>query len=49
MYIAASNVRGFFVSQWLELCDKFVYHNTIVRVSRYTLGIDTLHDMAYLR
>ena len=26
---------------------KFAYHDTIVRVSRYTLGIDTSHDMAY--
>ena len=26
---------------------KFTYHNTIVRVSRYTLDIDTSHDMAY--
>ena len=25
---------------------KFVYHDTIVRVSQYTLGIDTSHDMA---
>ena len=28
---------------------KFAYHDTIVRVSRYTLGIDTSHDMAYMR
>ena len=28
---------------------KFAYHDSIVRVSRYTLGIDTLHDMAYMR
>ena len=28
---------------------KFVYHDTIVRVSRYTLGIDTSHDMGYMR
>ena len=27
---------------------KFAYHNTIVLVSRYTLGIDSLHDMAYM-
>ena len=27
----------------------FAYHDTIVRVSRYTLGIDTSHDMAYMR
>ena len=26
---------------------KFAYHDTIVLVSQYTLGIDTLHDMAY--
>ena len=28
---------------------KFVYHDTIVRVLQYTLGIDTSHDMAYMR
>ena len=28
---------------------KFAYHDTIVRVSRYILGIDTSHDMAYMR
>ena len=28
---------------------KFAYHDTIVRVSRYTLGTDTSHDMAYMR
>ena len=28
---------------------KFAYHDTVVRVSRYTLGIDTSHDMAYMR
>ena len=28
---------------------KFAYHDSIVRVSRYTLGIDTSHDMAYMR
>ena len=27
----------------------FAYHDTIVMVSRYTLGIDTSHDMAYMR
>ena len=28
---------------------KFAYHDTIVRVSRYTLDIETSHDMAYMR
>jgi len=27
---------------------KFAYHNTKALVSRYTLGIDSLHDMAYM-
>ena len=27
---------------------KFAYHDTTVLVSRYTLGIDTIHDMAYM-
>ena len=27
---------------------KFAYHDTIVLASRYTLGIDILHDMAYM-
>ena len=26
---------------------KFAYHDTIALVSRYTLSIDTLYDMAY--
>ena len=26
---------------------KFVYHDTVARVSQYALGIDTSHDMAY--
>ena len=28
---------------------KYVYHDTIVRVLRYTLGIDTSHDTAYMK
>ena len=28
---------------------KFAYHDSMVRVSRYILGIDTSHDMAYMR
>ena len=27
---------------------KFAYRDTIALVSRYTSGIDTLHDMAYM-
>ena len=27
---------------------KYAYHDTIALVSRYIVGIDTLHDMAYM-
>ena len=28
---------------------KYAYHDTTVRVSRYTIDIDTSHDMAYIK